>query len=244
MAVTHGKSTKIYIGAYDLSSVLSEVEVSSERAEAENTAFTNTAKSFLLGHRSGEFSASGNWDGAAGKTDVQFNTQMNGTKVPVTVVWTGTTPTENGFVAAAGGNMAQTQYDMGGGVGDVVPVEVSGRLDGGAAFGACLELDKTRTALGTSVETIFPEAAANPNSWLANLHATSVTAMTTFTCLVKVGTAEGTWGTTLTTFSNVTGVTSECKTGTSTALWRYAVADVTVFTGTSITYTVMLARMA
>jgi hypothetical protein len=229
---------------FNMSNVLSEVEVSSERAEAEDTGFTDTAKSYLLGHRSGEFSASGQWDGAAGKTDVRFNTQMNGTKVPVTVVWTGTTPADATLVAAAGGNLAETQYDMGGGVGDIVPVEVSGRLDGGAAFGYCLALDSDLVAVGGGVDVAIGDQGTETWYFLANLHVISFTG-TSGTYTVTAGTDGVTYGTTLTTFTAVTGATSECKTGSTTVDGlAYVRLEMTVDTAvTAASITAMFARM-
>ena len=246
MAVTHGKSTKVYIAGFDLSSVLSDVEVNSEYGEAEDTAFTDTAKSFLLGFRSGEFSGSGQWDGAAGKSDVRFNTQMNGTKVPVTVVWTGTTPADATLVSAAGGNMVETQYNMGGGVGDIVPVDISGRLDGGTAFGYCLALDRADTAVtDVGVDVDFEVATGTGTFyWLANLHVTAFSG-TDGTWAVKAGTDGVTYGNTITTFTSVTAVnTGECKTGTNATSWRYARLECTVDNYTSATVTAMLARMS
>ena len=246
MSVIHGKATKIYMAEFDLSAVLSEIEVTSEFGEAEDTAFTDTAKSFLIGFRSGELKAKGQWDGAVGKTDVRFNTQMNGTKVPVTIVWSGTTPADATAVSAAGGNMAETKYNTGGGVGDIVPVDISGRLDGGAAFGYCLCLDKAFTSTGDGADVDFGVATGSGTFYyLANLHCTAVTSGSgTNTFLVKGGTDGVTYGNTITTFSNIAAVGSECKTGTNATSWRFAQITCTALASTSMTMTAMLARMS
>jgi hypothetical protein len=93
----HGKGTKVFLDAYDLSSMLREVNITAEADVAETSAFGTLDKTYVVGLIGANASLSGMFSGAAGEIDAVLN-QFNADDLdhPLTVCPEGVGTAGNG----------------------------------------------------------------------------------------------------------------------------------------------------
>lgn len=170
MPFSHGKSTAIYLGAFNLSPYLNSVDLSSEADTADTTTFAATWKSSLLGPAGGSVEFGGFYDPAEASVPTLFNTLLPGvlTYCPAGGATIGTRAR---LVSALEINYAESVP-----VGGVVAIKGSFETIDIIGFGDVLHplAKDTDTTVGAEKD----DAAATATGWTAHLHVTAVTAGT------------------------------------------------------------------
>lgn len=94
----HGKSAKVYVGGYDLTSYFRSASTDASRDTAETSAFGTTAKTFIAGLAEGSFSAEGMFDGTtAGGSHAALRAAFDSaSKIPIVYMPEGDTAGETG----------------------------------------------------------------------------------------------------------------------------------------------------
>jgi len=140
MAFLHGKGAKVLVDDYDLSTVLSQAQITTTMDPAETTVFTNTSKTFLAGLRSGSINVDGLFEG---DTDIDTGA---GTQTADGLFSSLVSATADSAVTIAPKGLAATgervkimqgrvkNYDISSPVADVVKVSLA--LDGSSDSGA------------------------------------------------------------------------------------------------------------
>ena len=87
VAAVHGKSAAVFLGGYDISTWLNDVDTAMARDAAESTGFQSPggAKTFVEGYRSGTITAAGIWDGSANAIDAIIDANTDDVTNPVLV---------------------------------------------------------------------------------------------------------------------------------------------------------------
>src|SRR5258707_1543406 len=65
MAATHGRKTRLIVGAYDLSRFFRTVDLSGDAELIDTTTFQAVAKTYIIGFKDGKLTAEGIWDASA-----------------------------------------------------------------------------------------------------------------------------------------------------------------------------------
>lgn len=150
----HGKNTRVFYGAYDLSLFLKEVSFPRQVDTAETTAFTVAAKEYVIGNPSGNISATGmfSYNNSAPNADIvnvldaAFG-QDAGSPVSVAL--------DAGVTVGKmmhGGDALQSSYGITSSVQDVVGVAADFQLSGTAARGIALkDPDVVQACAGSNI---------------------------------------------------------------------------------------------
>jgi len=233
MAFVHGKSTTVYLGQYDLTGFCDTADISQAMEPAETTTFGNSAKTFIAGLRDGTISLGGSADYAAGAVDEVLNAAIDGSQKYVTI-GIGTEAVGSRCRLAT---VRETAYGQGIPVGDKVTWTADLQADGGIDNGVILHIKEAET--GTDNGASVDNGAASTNGYAALIHV-FVDNVTSATVKVQHSTDNSSWSD-LCTFTAVSVVGSEIKTGTGTVN-RYVRYIISAFTGTSVTFAVAFAR--
>ena len=135
MAFLHGKKTRVYIGANDVSGYLNEISHSNSVETGETTTFSasGAAKTYVAGLTDGKISLKGLFDGATGAIDDQFASILaTETNVHVLYALTGLAANNDPVRFAAA---RPTSYQTSSPVGDVVSLSVDLQATGGVLLG-------------------------------------------------------------------------------------------------------------
>lgn len=163
----HGKSTKVLVGSYDLSTYLKEFTAGTQIDMAETSAFGNAYKTYVQGIGDSGISLSGMWatGGASAVDDVFTAAIASSATLPVIVAPQGYGYGNKGFGIGAN----QASYEITASIGDVVSVsaEFQSNVDSGGRSGVFLTPGTAITA-STSF-TGQDNAAATTNSGYALL---------------------------------------------------------------------------
>lgn len=234
MATKHGKSGTILVGSFDLSQYFRRWTVTQQNALVEQTGFTDSARNFIDGLRSGSLSISGMWDPAAGASDVRLDAELRSTSNSVVTVSSDDSTAGNACFLF-GGKVPSVNIENS--FEDLISVKAEWQSDTDYPLGGVwihkLQTETTLTA-GPSVDG----GAASTNGGRANLH---VTAFSGTSAGVDVeDSADNFTFASLLSFTSVTGVTSESKaiTGTIRRYTRHATSG----TFTSITFAESIGR--
>ncbi len=82
----HGKSTRVYIDEFDLSTYFNSADVSVTNETAESTAFQSSSKSYLLGLNDGTVSLAGMWSADTDGSDEELQAILGATTTPLLTV--------------------------------------------------------------------------------------------------------------------------------------------------------------
>jgi hypothetical protein len=167
MAFVHGKSTKVLIGAYDLSTSFKEASGTTGFDMAETSAFGNTYKTYVQGLGDASISLSGMWDAATGSVDDVLGSLISSTTTtPVSVYPAGYGIGNRGFGLGAN----ESSYEITSSIGDVVSVsaEFQSTVDTGGKSGVGLFAGTSLSATGN--QTSVNNLAATTNGGYALFH--------------------------------------------------------------------------
>ncbi len=235
MADQHGKSTKVLIDQFDVSSYLNQATAASERELAEVTAFGDDDKAYLAGIGSGRVTLGGFWDPAANASDSIFNTALSGDQLVVSASPQGASAVGQRAVLV---HARQTDYGISVSTSEAVQLTSDGMGDG--AFRRGVVLHELTAETGNGDYASVDGSASTSNGAVAHLHVTAFSG-TNATIIVEDSADDAVFSS-LISFSSVTGVTSERGTATGT-VERYVRAAITGGTFTSVTFVVTFARL-
>lgn len=240
MAFRNSQQARVYFGPLALSTYTRSVSTNGSLAMLDVTCLTDTDFAFIPGIGSSTFSAAGPLDSsaAAGSQFITITGELGNTSnTPVTYLPLGTDGAVCWLI-----NTLETQF--------TTPVSVTGTSDWTMEAvttdetdvkGVVLENNATLTA--TADGTANNNGAATSNGAVAHLHVTAWSGLTSDDIIIE-GSATGAFGgeeTTIVTFTQVTGLTSQRVEVTGTVPQYLRVADTIVGTG-SITRTVAISR--
>lgn len=166
MALKHGKSAAVYLGAVNLSPYLNSAELSAEADTADTTTFAATWKTAILGSAGGSIDVAGYYDPAETTLPTLFNSLVPGvlTYCPAG----GTAIGDRARLVSAN----DVSYKESSPVGGAVAITASFQADGVLAFGDVLHPlgEDTNTTTGAEKD----DTAATQTGWTAHLHVISV----------------------------------------------------------------------
>jgi len=166
MALKHGKSTAVYLGAVNLSPYLNSADLSADADTADTTTFAATWRSSILGPAGGSVDVGGFYD--PGETSLPT---LFGTLVPGVLTYCPAGGTAIGdrarLVSAIDVSYAESSE-----IGGAVAIKASFQADGVVAFGDVLHPlgEDTNTTTGAEKD----DSAATQTGWTAHLHVTAV----------------------------------------------------------------------
>ena len=173
MPYRHGKSTKILVNEYDLSTYFQDTSFASSIETAETTTYgvTGGAKTYVVGLDDATISLSGLFDGDANAID-EVLTGILGSSTDVNF----TIAADGGMTLGArciSGQSIETKYDLKSPVADVVTASADFQVDAEASRGVILAplSSVSATSTGTSVDN----GASTTNGGVAVLHVTANT---------------------------------------------------------------------
>lgn len=240
---THGRSTKVLYGVYDISTYLKQASPSATIDTPETTAFGSTTKSYVTGIADGKISASGMFDGGSGAIDQVLQTAFGqATPTPLVVAPQGlATVGERCWML----NTLLSNYSMTASVSDMVGISADFQGTGSVKTGPVLSLLSTSNAIssatitGTSVQDRLPATTATSFGGFGVLMIQTNTTNQSVTCTIEhapdsAGSA-GTWAQLL-AFTAVTAGTTSAQlvalpAGTSVNPWLRAKFTQTTGTG-------------
>lgn len=228
MPYRHGKTTKVLINHFDLSSYFQDASFSSSVETAETTTYgvLGGAKTYVVGLEDATISLSGLFDGDANAIDeVLTNLLGSSTDVNFTIA------SDGGMVLGArciSGQSNETKYDLKSPVADVVTASADFQVDAEASRGVILAPLSTVSATGTG--TSVDNGAATTNGGIAVLHVPANTRNGTIIVKVQHSSDNSTF-TDLATFATV-------ATTTKTSEYLSVAAGTTVNRYLRVSYTV------
>jgi hypothetical protein len=245
----HGKSTGVFIDAYDLSAYFNSADYASSIDTAETTSFGSSAKSYITGLNDATLSLSGMYSQDAGGSDVVLNTLLGQATSPAVTVVFKTGTIGNRCIV---GQAHETSYSISNPVADVSTVSADFNATAGAVAdqvyglhgGVVLTTGASilYSALGnlSSVDNAASSAAGS----LATLHVTTNTISGGNTAIIVQHSPDNTTFADLITFTVVPASTtvgvSKASTGTVNRYVRVNAS--TLGSSGSITFNVGFAR--
>jgi hypothetical protein len=233
MAFVHGKGAGALVGAYDLSAFLNNWEAAATADTAEVTCFGGSNKAYIGGLKDATLSLSGFFDGAASAVDEVLAAALGGSRL-LTLAPAGVGTVGNRVQIASA---LETSYNVTAPVADAVTISAEGQVSDGMVSGVLLADLVARTAAGQTAAV--DNAASTSAGYRASLHLVAFTG-TDVTVKVQESADNSTW-VDLVTFTQLTAIGSELKTGTGTVA-RYLRTDVSG-TFTTVTFAVGFARL-
>ena len=245
----HGKSTGVFVDAYDLSTYFNSADYASTIDTAEVTAFGSSAKSYITGLNDATLSLSGLYSQDAGGSDVALSTLLGQASSPaVTVVYQTGTIGNRCIV----GQAHETSYSISNPVADVSSVSADFNATAGAVTDQVYGI-RGGVVLTTGASILYSalgalasvdNAASSAAGSLATLHVTtnSIAGGAT-TVLVQHSPDNSTWATLITFTAVAAGATvgvSKASTGTVNRYVRVNAS--TAGSSGSITFNVGFAR--
>ena len=239
MAAVHGKSTELWLGAYDVSTYFNSLGMPNELDEVDVTGFSASAKSSVVGLASGMVELGGFFYGGTGEIDEQLSGYFaSGTATPFTAMIGGDTLGNPARVA----NLLQTAYTIGANVNDAAKVTARGKANGGVLRAFVLHANGAETATDFEVGVDWGAASTTSSGFAATLHVFAISGGITFTPKIADSADDVTYAdVTGGGFTAVTAVGSQYLEGTA-SVRRYTRAAWTI-TGTgSVTFGIALAK--
>jgi hypothetical protein len=233
MAFIHGKGAAALVGEFDLSAFLNNWEVAGTADTAEVTTFGGSSKSYIGGLKDATLSLSGFFDGAASAVDEVLAAALGGSRL-FTLAPAGV-GTVGSRVQIA--NALETSYNVTAPVADAVTISAEAQVINGVAPGVLLANLVARTAAGQTAAV--DNAASTSAGYRTIIHLVAFTG-TDVTVKVQESADNSSWAD-LVTFTQLTAIGSELKTGTGTVA-RYLRVDV-AGTFTTVTFAVGFARL-
>ncbi len=165
----HGKKTKIFINATDMSPFLNQATTTQSLEATETTTYDDDDKTYMVGLSDGTISSSGLFDSTAGASDAVLSGMIATEDNAVSVFPEGNTQGRRAILA----NGQLTSYDVSSPVADVVAISADIQADGGLYHGVDLSgnVAASASANGTSIDN----GSATAGGLIANLHVTANT---------------------------------------------------------------------
>jgi hypothetical protein len=236
----HGKNTKVYFSASDLSVYFNSASVSNAIDMGETSTFGSGAKTYVAGLSDSKASLGGLWDGTALAVDDILSAALAVEDRVFTYM------PEGGVLGRACyiGVVDAASYEVTSPVADVVSISAELQADGGLFRGVVLAADTVVASATTTNGTNVDNGALTSNGGIATLHATANSRSATTPIKVQHSVDNSVW-VDLVTFASVgIGVTAaeRAVVAPGTTVNRHLRAQ-SVTTGTgSITYSVAFAR--
>lgn len=238
MAFSAGFRSRVLIGDFHFSPVLTDFDVPWSTDMLDTTVLTSTAKEFIPGLDTSTFTGSG-WLDTDGTANAHFDQvgdwKSATTPEPLTYAPRGLTLGQEVVMV----NALESQVSFGSQVGSVVSWSLTGQTDGATDYGVSIKdlaaITSTGNGTGVDLTTVSTTSGA-----VAHLHVTAFTGFSSVTIVVADSADNSTFAT-IGSFTAVTGLTSQrlAITGTIRRYVRYAA---TVTGSGSITFAVSFAR--
>lgn len=239
MAAVHGKSTELWLGAYDVSTYFNSLSMPNDRDEADVTGFSASAKSSVLGLKNGMVELGGFFYGGTGEIDEQLSGYFGGSAAKAFTAMIGGDTLGNPARIA---DFLQLTYTIGTNVNDAAKVTARAKANSGLLRAFVLHAKGAETATDTEVSVDWGATSTSSSGFAATLHVFAISGGITFTPKLadssdNVTFADVTGG----GFTAVTAVGSQYLEGTA-SVRRYTRAAWTI-TGTgSVTFGIALAK--
>jgi hypothetical protein len=233
MAFVAGKGARVLLGAFDLSAYLKNAGVTLTKDTLETTTFTDSARDYIEGLKSGTATLSGLFDGADDTQDEQVQAAFGSPSVTNALVALGGLTIG---VPGYAGRVWDSQYEQGASFDGLVTFGASLAVDGGLE--RAISLHALAAETGTANYASVDNTASSANGGAGYIF---VTAQSGTAGVVKIqhSTDNMTW-VDLITFSSLSG-TSSTRTAVTGTVNRYVRAALTT-ASTSITFQVSFAR--
>ena len=211
MAFVHGKDSVVYVNENNFSMYFNNADATRTSDVAETTTFGAGAKTFVSGDKDGTVSLTGLFDATAdatlqpllGGADFDFFLGING---------------QSGQCVFGAGNI--TNYGVSSPVGDAVATSIDVQSDNGL-FNGAVNFNGTDTTTGV-MGSVVDNGASSSNGFGAIAVCTAVSGTSPTHDIVVEHSADNVTFTTLITFTQITGATSEVKTvSAGTTINRY-----------------------
>jgi len=240
MAFRSAQTTRAYIGILAASAYTRSVSIDATNEALDTTTLADTTKQYIVAQNTSTFSISGPLDDSAasnGQWDALTDQKQSTTSVPISILGLGTDG------AAWLVQAVETNFGDEASVGDTVNWSLTAQTDGQTDMvGVVLENNTTITADTDGSANTGP-AGGTSNGAVAHLHVTAFSGFSSDDIIIEGSTSGAFAGeeTTVVTFAQVTGLTSERVAVTGTVPRYLRVADDVTGTG-SITRTVVISR--
>lgn len=213
MPAAHGRSSAVFLNAYNVSAFLSSFDSTKTVDTAEVTTFGSTSKSYVVGLRDGTITLGGYFDGGAGALDeIMGNILLSDSVNALSICEEGAGVVGNRCTVA---QVLDTSYQITGSISDAVSINAEFQADGTGSSGAYRGV--VLGALGTYSNgqntTSVNNGAASSNGIVANLHIITAGASTTVN--IQHSTNNSTW-VTLASFTASSAIASQTITTTGT----------------------------
>lgn len=245
----HGRKTKVFVNAFDLSRFFRNAEISGESTPIDTTTFDATARTFIPDYIEGGISLSGCWDadpydavnapaGTASEVDDVLQPILGSESNQILTICQ-----EGADAAGVNAQLAQgkeTKYSVSAPTNNLVSVAAEVKADGAIKQGLLLahKTARTATANGTSQDN----AAATTTGAVAHLHVTDASGTTPTLDVVIEDSADNSSWATIGTFAQLAVEGSE-RISIAGTVRRYVRARWTIAgTTPSFTFIVALAR--
>lgn len=126
MAFTHGKSTRVYVNGYNLSTSLNSISTPAAADTVETTCFGTSDKTYVPGAVTGTLSYGGLWAGSTVQTDYVLNTALGNT----TSIWCWYPQGDTTGNVGRGFKSKNNAYELTAPVAGVVSIAGGGQLTG------------------------------------------------------------------------------------------------------------------
>lgn len=143
----HGKSTRIYVDAYDFSGYFNTASASTNVDTAETSAFGDSAKSYIVGHTDGTVSLGGMFEGTASTGTDQYFESVLGASTKQKVIIANEGHVLGGRIVALESDT--TSYEVSSPIGDVVQASVEFQASEGVGHGVLVSNGSAISATGT-----------------------------------------------------------------------------------------------
>ena len=200
MALIHCKDTLVLYNEYNLSGYFKDVNAVMDVETAETTAFGASSKSYIVGHRGGNMSLSGMWDGGAGAVDAVLHPSLGNQS---------TDSVDDGHVMVIPTNTAgqpvwmmradTTNYAITTPVADVASVSADFQCSGDGLRSGYLLLANTTNVTATGLSAYVDGLASSSAGAICQLHVTANNLNNTATIKIQSSTSSGG------TYTDVTG---------------------------------------
>ena len=238
MSFVSSQQSRVLIGDYHFSPVLTDFEFMSDTDMPESTTLNDAAKMFIPSLQGSSFNGSG-WLDTAGAANAhldQLNDFQGVTAEALTWAQSGTTLGAELVMVAA----LESQFMVGSKVASISEFSLSGQTDGATDFGRSLHELQARTT--SSQETGYDNSALTSNGGVAHLHVTAFSGFSGVAVTVEHAPDNATWAT-LATFTSATALTQQrLAVAAATTVNRYLRAKWVVTGSGSISFQCGFAR--
>ena len=210
MAQEHGKSGKVLIDQFNLSTFLNSMDINRDVDVPESTTFGNDDRTYIPGLRGGTAALAGFWDSTVTTgIDEVISAALGSTTQKVITLGPGGLANNISYVSDGAYLLSayHTSYSISAAVDGIVSLTVDIQSSGGLERGRSLHdlAAETGVSEGNSIDA----GGATANGGVGHLHVTAAAGtQPTLDVLIEDAADDSTFGT-LITFAQATGVTSE-----------------------------------